>query len=213
MEHDKREAHLKQTIWKLAYAKRAVVHIRAACDGYERCVDGPDHPLHVPIMCAIAVTYSRPFTNNNGVGMISEKLRRYSDPSLQRTHDDLWTHRNFLSAHSDASILIRDSAASKPRPQDIQIMVTRQRTPAGDLLSFHQGFHEMKLIGVKISDVRRLCDEFERRLDKEMQVTMSHLYADKGLEIIKALNQAGSDSLTFPLGFVPVTPKRGSREH
>src|SRR4051794_3777499 len=104
MNTDKRELNLKKTVWKLAYAKRVVSHVLATCDFYLRNALDDHHPMHIPLVCSICVTYARPFTDNEGVGMISDKFAQYSDPRLQKTHDFLWQSRKHFYAHTDATL-------------------------------------------------------------------------------------------------------------
>ena len=58
-------------------------------------------------MCSICVTYARPFTDSGGVGMISQKLKRYTDPSFPRTHEAVWDARKrfYMPTFTDASAI------------------------------------------------------------------------------------------------------------
>jgi hypothetical protein len=85
MEAQKREENLTKTFWKLAHARRAVSLVWSTCDLYAKHVENEDSPLHIPLLCSICVTYARPFTDNDGVGMISTKFARFSDEKLQNS--------------------------------------------------------------------------------------------------------------------------------
>src|SRR5258708_37082380 len=92
----KREEHLTKTFWKLAHAKRAVSLVQTTYDLYLEHVENEHSPLHIPLLCSICVTYARPFTDNDGVGMISSKFACFSDEKLQNTHDLLWDRAQAL---------------------------------------------------------------------------------------------------------------------
>lgn len=203
MDANKREANLRKTLWKLAYAKRSVVHVLSTCDFYETHVTDDDHPMHVPLICAICVTYARPFTDNNGVGMISQKFARYDDSQLQKTHDSLWASRMHFHAHSDATLTATDPSGTSNPLQQIQILITRTRTARGEELSFGYGLPEMKLRGIIIPDVRTLCAEFDRRLRAALQRTMDALFTPRMMQLKRALDEAHSDQVMFPLELEP----------
>jgi hypothetical protein len=200
---NKREVNLRKTLWKLAYARRSVVHVLSTCEFYEKHVTSDEHPMHIPLICAICVTYARPFTDNNGVGMISQKFARYTDPQLQKTHDLLWASRMHFHAHSDATLTATDPNGTSGPLQQIQILVTRTRTARGEELSFGYGLPEIKLRGIIIPDVRTLCAEFDRRLGAEIHSTMDALFRPRMMQLKRALDQAHSDQLMFPLEFDP----------
>lgn len=204
MKTDKRELNLKKTLWKLAYAKRAVSHVLATCDFYLQHVPNDHHPIHIPLVCSICVTYARPFTDNDGVGMISDKFARYSDPKLQKTHDLLWESRKRFYAHTDATLTATPASGGTARLQQIRVTVSRRRTPQGELLSFGYAFPEMRLRGIVIPDIRDLCHEFDRRLDAELHATMEKLLSPKTLDLKRLLDQAQSDHIDFPLDLGPM---------
>jgi len=203
MQSNKREANLKRTLWKLAYAKRSVIHVLTTCEFWQTHVGNDHHPMHIPLMCAICVTYARPFTDNGGVGMISQKFARYADPQLQKTHDLLWASRMHFHAHTDATLTARDTSGASGPLQQIQIVVARRRTPRGEELSFGYGLPEIRLRGIIIPDVRNLCAEFDRRLNQELHKTMDALFTPNLRQLKGTLDQAHSDQLSFPLELEP----------
>src|SRR5205823_14703591 len=79
----KREEDLTKTFWKLAHAKRAVSLVQTTCDLYLTHVENVLSQLHIPLLCSICVTYARPFTDNDGVGMISSKFARFLTKSFR----------------------------------------------------------------------------------------------------------------------------------
>jgi len=204
MNTDKRELNLKKTLWKLAYAKRAVSHVLTTCDFYLQHVPNDHHSMHIPLVCSICVTYARPFTDNGGVGMISDKFARYSDAKLQKTHDLLWESRKRFYAHTDATLTATSESGDTAPIQQIRVTVSRTRTPRGELLSFGYALPEMRLRGIVIPDIRELCYEFDRRLDAALHATMDQLFSAKMFDLKRLLDQAHSDHIDFPLDLGPM---------
>src|SRR4051794_10180110 len=115
-------AHLnrRKTLWKLAYATRSIQHVLSACDFYlEHLKHEQHHPMAYSVMCAICVIYARPFTDNSGVGMISSKFGRYTEPRLQRTHDILLRSRMQFYAHSDSTVFATNELGEKSPIQQL----------------------------------------------------------------------------------------------
>ncbi|PZR76952.1 MAG: hypothetical protein DLM73_01015 [Chthoniobacterales bacterium] len=203
MKAEKREESLIKTFWKLAHAKRAVFHALTTCDFYlDNVGDDDNHPMHVPLIASICVMYSRPFTDNQGVGMISSKFRQHSDERLQRTHDLLWESRKRFYAHSDATVASTSTTGRNEALQPIDVVVTRQRGAMEDrdLFTFGYNLHEMRLRGIVIPDVRDLCVELDRQLETEIAATMEQLFSPKLPDFSQLLEQAGCDQI-----FVRVT--------
>jgi hypothetical protein len=194
-----KELNLKKTLWKLAYAKRAMSHVLATCDFYDRTVSSDSHPMHVPLICSICVTYCRPFTDNEGVGMMSNTLTRHKDPKLQQTHDTLWASRMHFYAHSDATLTTLTPDGAVGALQQLHVTISRRRTPDGDELSFGYALPEVLLRGIVIPDVRALCQELDRRLDSELQSTMSRLFSGRAPEFARAMEQARADQIVIPV--------------
>jgi hypothetical protein len=204
MNADKKELNLRKTLWKLAYARRAVHHVLTTCDFYERYVSDDHHPMYIPLICSICVTYARPFTDNGGVGMISERFARHTDPKLQKTHDLLWASRMRFYAHTDATLTATSPSGEVGPLQQIQITVSRMTTPQGEGLSFGYALPEMRLRGIVIPDVRALCQELDRRLGAELHATMDQMFSDKLLDLKRLLDEAQSDHIAIPLDIQPV---------
>jgi hypothetical protein len=204
MKPDNRDLNLKKTLWKLAYAKRAVFHVLTTCDFYLQHVRDDDHPMHIPLVCSICVMYARPFTDNEGVGMISAKFARYSDTKLQKTHDLLWESRKRFYAHTDATLKATSASGVTAPLQQIQVTVSRQRTPTSELFSFGYTLPEMRLRGIVIPDIRALCHEFTQRLDAEICSTMDQLFSSKIPELKHLLDEAHTDNIAFPLDLDPI---------
>jgi hypothetical protein len=78
--------------------------VHDTCDYIQREIKDIEHPLYQPLMTAVCVMYAKPFSSNNGVGMLSEKLVKFDDKELSGTHGILMDARNRFYAHTDAGL-------------------------------------------------------------------------------------------------------------
>ncbi len=129
------------------------------------------HPLYLPLLTALVVTYAKPFTDSDTLGRLKKKWEQFDDPALKETHEILLTARNEIFAHSDAlkrNIVIHPPGSSK----------------------FLKG-KEMKHVGyaiggewLPIGRVRKaaaLTYDLGRRLQDEVQRLLEQLY--EGMEL------------------------------
>ena len=184
--------------WKLAHARRAVSLVQTACDLYVRHVEDEHSPLHLPLICSICVTYARPFTDNDGVGMISSRFARFSDAKLQSTHDLLWDARKRFYAHSDATVAAVSLSGESLAIQPIDVIISREDSGKGtDLLTFGYNLHEIRLRCVVIPDVQKLCTELHHRLEAAIIETMHQLFEPQMPRIMGLFEQQKTDKITL----------------
>ena len=195
----KKALNLRKTLWKLAYAKQAVGQVLKTCDIYEKYASNDRHPLHFPLLCSICVTYARPFTDNGGVGMISEKFTKHSRPELQATHDALWAARMHFYAHCDATLEVASEHSGDQPLQQLAILVSRTSTPDGEELSFGYDLSEVRFREIMVSQVRVLCEELIGRLDQDLSSTLEQLFQDSSHELLRLMDEAKSDRIRIPL--------------
>ncbi len=105
---------LKTEFRKLALASSDIHDAYSACRHLLAITNNPPpelprdkytemrHPLYFPLLHAIAVSYAKPFTHNETVGVLKKEWGKFSDPKLQAAHEDLLDARNKIFAHSDA---------------------------------------------------------------------------------------------------------------
>jgi hypothetical protein len=197
-EAQKREENLTKTFWKLAHAKRAVSLVQTTCDLYLKHVENEQSPLHIPLLCSICVTYARPFTDNDGVGMISSKFARFSDEKLQNTHDLLWDARKRFYAHSDATVTAVSLSGESLAIQPIDVTISRRDTGQGtDLLTFGYNLHEIRLNGIVIPDVQKLCTELDHRLEAAITKTMQQLFEPKMPQLMRLFEQQHGNQIVL----------------
>jgi hypothetical protein len=193
---DNREENLTKTFWKLAHARRAVSLVQMTCELYLKHAEDDHSPLHFPFLCAICVTYARPFTDNDGVGMISSKFARFPDAKLQHTHDVLWDARKRFYAHSDATTAAVSPTGGSLAIQPIDVIISREDTGKGsDLLTFGYNLHEIRLRGVVIPDVQRLCTELDGRLEAAIIETMQQLFEPQMPRIMSLFEQQKTNTI------------------
>jgi hypothetical protein len=208
MDPAKRDQNLKRTLWKLAYARRAVQLVLTTCACYELYKVDDEHPMHTPLVCSICVTYARSFTDNDGVGMISAKFARHADPRLQQTHDLLVAGRNSFYAHQDATLTAESPSGERKPLQQVVINISRVPEPQGYYgLSLGLALPEMRLRGIVIPDIRDLCQDLDRRLLAEVQSTMDQLFSDKVGDLARLLEERHTDQIDIPLDIELTTPK------
>jgi hypothetical protein len=209
MEARKREENLTKTFWKLAHARRAVSLVRSTCDLYAKHVENEHSPLHIPLLCSICVTYARPFTDNDGVGMISTKFARFSDAKLQNTHDLLWNARKRFYAHSDATVTAVSLSGESLAIQPIDVTISRRDTGrATDLLTFGYNLHEIRLRGIVVPDIQALCGELDRRLEAAITKTMQKFFEPKMPQLMRLFEEQHTDQIVLRCDSPFVTTRR-----
>jgi len=62
---------------------------------------GLNNPLYLPLLEAIVISYARPFTDNDGLGVLPKKWSSFDDKRLDEAHKFILDYRNELVAHSD----------------------------------------------------------------------------------------------------------------
>jgi len=60
--------------------------------------------LYMPLLNAVAITYSRPFKHSEPVGPLRPEWHKFDDPRLQELHDILIKIRDTSVAHSDQEV-------------------------------------------------------------------------------------------------------------
>jgi hypothetical protein len=85
----------------------ATSDIRAATNACQFLIENvkdKNHPLYVPLLTAIIVSYARPFSESRkrGYGELKGKWRKFPNRELQDMHETLLDMRNKVIAHSDS---------------------------------------------------------------------------------------------------------------
>lgn len=65
---------------------------------------GMENPLYLPLLEAMVISYSRPFTNNDGLGVLPKQWSEFKDKDLKEAHRFILQYRNDLVAHSDHTV-------------------------------------------------------------------------------------------------------------
>jgi hypothetical protein len=63
-----------------------------------------DHALYQPLLTAVIVSYAKPFTTNNGLGVLKKRWTKFDNPKWARCHERILKARHELFAHSDEAV-------------------------------------------------------------------------------------------------------------
>ncbi|MCI0329455.1 MAG: hypothetical protein L0196_00670 [candidate division Zixibacteria bacterium] len=91
----------KKLLYKLCVAKSDITSAMTACKYLISSVKNTDDPLYLPLLNAIIVCYSRPFTNNKPLGSLPRKWHKFGGQKHRTIHGTLLTFRHKIIAHSD----------------------------------------------------------------------------------------------------------------
>jgi hypothetical protein len=67
---------------------------------------GMDHPLYRSLVSAIVVSYAKPFTQNEGFGVLKKKWTQFAHPKWNQCHARVLKARHEMFAHSDAAVRV-----------------------------------------------------------------------------------------------------------
>ena len=94
-------AHRKRDLHRLVVARSDITAALNACRLLIAEVKAVGDDLYRPLLDAIVVSYSRPFTANKPLGSLPAKWSKFSDPRHQHVHDQILKMRHKFVAHSD----------------------------------------------------------------------------------------------------------------
>jgi hypothetical protein len=205
---DAREANLKKTIWKLASGLHSLIEAGAIAEARNQMGTSASDAVHDGMMNAITTLYCRPFTDNGGVGVVSEKIARNLTEDSRSTHSFVWRHRNHTAAHSDATVRYE---GEERLIRDLTMIVTKlpyDGTQIGHSLPFVR--IELGHLPSFIVLIGEMIELFHKALDENI----GHLYWDEENSCPKPTMpdlshlQVG-DSLEFPLNLHEALAKEG----
>jgi hypothetical protein len=133
---------------------------------------GMGNPLYLPLLEAMIISYSRPFIDNDGLGVLSKQWSEFEDKELKKTHHFILNYRNDLVAHSDHTvrkIQIFSANANfgpmrkKQKMEGPGFAVSTFWIPLGRVGTFHRLF---AVQGQRmIAEVMRMLDELYGEMD------------------------------------------------
>jgi hypothetical protein len=83
---------------------RASIHAAYEIAEYgDRNIKDVKDPRRIALQEALVVAYARPFTQNDGFGALPAAWSRFTDPQMQRRHDNAIELRHKIVAHSDVN--------------------------------------------------------------------------------------------------------------
>jgi hypothetical protein len=168
----------KKHLYKLIFAKTAFSRVHYVCGYIENEIKGPENPLYQPLMTSVCVMYGKPFTNNSGVGMLSEKLVKFDDKSLTDAHEVLMDARHKFYAHTDAELKAHNENDEAFTIQNA--FYTIEYIPEGDNLRTIVGtiMSDMQVRPVMIPAIKRLCLALSERIKIEEEQALKELLDD-----------------------------------
>jgi len=133
-----------------------------------------DHPLYGPLVAAIVVSYARPFTDNDGYGVLKKRWWQFDHPKRKEAHELLLKARHELVAHTD--IGVRKVKIVPPGPSRFL------KGAQSDHVGYAVAGYLFTLSQVRI--FQQHTSELGQCLHKEVEVLLNTLYG--GMELPKS---------------------------
>ena len=161
----------KKQFYKLVVARSDITAALNACELFLSRVKDLGDRLYIPLLTAMVVCYSRPFSKNKPLGPLPKKWHRFDNRRFQEIHKALLKLRNKTVAHSDLEIrkvfII---------PKGARIRKTNIKSP-----SLGVGISNSSLAMEMIPEIRETCLDLGRRLNTEINEQLQLLFGDKDL--------------------------------
>lgn len=165
--HRPSRSHLKKELHRLIVAQSDVSEAFQAWETYVETLPLENYALRRALLSAIVISYCRPFTSNEGFGVLPAKWSHYSDARHRKWHDQLLKARNEVIAHSDQAIR---QVTIVPAGIELRPKLSGQLTPVSSEIGFEVqtytfGIQHISKLGSMIGDVgKRMLSEIERLL-------------------------------------------------
>ena len=195
---DKR-SQKKKLFQKLVFAQSDMSSACRACELFLDKVGMPEksnpdktvgigNPLFLPMLEAIIISYSRPFTNNDGVGVLQKKWSQFENPQFADAHEQILQYRNELVAHTDKNVrtiqIVPPNVCVVPTPKgkEMEGLGFRVRTVWIAARRIHL-FHELSVHQATrmMDEVIKLFDELYKGMETELPNKEFDLRIDEGL--------------------------------
>lgn len=171
MERAPTRARAKKELFKLVVARSDFLISRKTCKIILERVSGFEDELYAPLFHAAVVAYGRPFVDNKTTGVLSRHWTRFSDPHLQKTHDDLLKTRHELVAHSDSSVRSIKIVPPGYRPNE--------SLPASEYVGLTVSSYYYP--PQRFVDTFNTCGNLIARLNRRIDELLADLYSDQEL--------------------------------
>jgi hypothetical protein len=113
--HSERRSRKKKLFQKLVLAQSDVHSGFKACELFMEKIGLPEianrketagmsNPLYLPLLDAIIISYSRPFTDNDGLGVLQKKWSQFDNQQFAEAHKYILRYRNELVAQTDQDV-------------------------------------------------------------------------------------------------------------
>ena len=173
----------KKAFWRFRHAQQCFEYVATTSAHVLREHWPPDHPLYYQISIAVAVLYSRPFSDCFGIGKLDDAI---VPPSLLPRHTKMLAMRNKVYAHYDATDFADPSIADlqgevRLNLTGLKATVEIKEAPLGEL-----AFEQMKELSEVLEEkcryhINRLMEKYKRRLPTKRGIYYLNL-SDAGEE-------------------------------
>jgi len=161
----------KKEFYKIVVARSDITAALKACELFLSTVKDLGDDSYFPLLNAIIVCYSRPFSKNKPLGPLPKKWHRFDNGRFQEVHETILELRNKTVAHSDLEIR--------------KVFIIPKGTPV------RKTGIRSEALGVGISnralpmeifpEIRATCFDLGRRLNVEVKEQLELLFRDKDL--------------------------------
>lgn len=161
----------KKELYKIVVARSDITAALNACELFLSIVNDLGDDLYIPLLNAIIVCYSRPFSKNKPLGPLPKKWRRFDSSRFQEIHKGLLELRNKTVAHSDLEI------------RKVFVIPKGARVRKTDIRSegLGVGISNRALPMEIFPEIRATCLDLGGRLNIEVKEQLELLFGDKDL--------------------------------
>lgn len=160
----------KKQFYKIVVARQDIKAALDACRLFLSSVHGLDDALYFPLLNAIVVCYSRPFSSNKPLGPLPKTWHTFDNQKFAEIHKTILDLRNKTIAHSDLEIR--------------KVLIFPKGTPIG-ITGLTSG------LGVAVKDIllplerfpliEAACLDLGSRLNFEVEKELESLFGSKDL--------------------------------
>ncbi len=161
----------KKEFYKIAVARSDITASLNACNLLISRVKGMGDPLYMPLLNALIICYSRPFSDNRPIGALPGRWGKFSERQFQQLHNTILELRNKVIAHSDLDVR--------------KVFIVPDGAPIGGIgeksigLSLAVTFNAIPLD--RFPTIGELCLGLGSRLSHEVDRQLGELFGDKDL--------------------------------
>lgn len=164
------KGHSKKELYKLAVARSDITAALEISNLVLREVKSLGDDLYYPLLNALIVCYSRPFSPNKPLGSLKKKWHKFNNPDFQEIHEEILELRDKVVAHSDLEVRrVHIYPRGTPLPE------LGKGMKSGGSLSVSSYYLPLEMFPV----IRDACFDLGTRLNNEVERALSLLLASQ----------------------------------